>query len=287
MTNVEATHEPEVPKSLRRSRGNRWVAGVSGGLAEYFGLNAAVYRVLFVALALAGGTGILLYLAAALVMPAEDRDESALTETLRNNRDRPWLVIGMALLALLLLFVLSEPGPDGSGPFWFWPGALVFWALVGGAVVLAVRAVRRGRRGILAVIAAVVVVLGLAVAGTFAAAHDHGGVGDRVERPLAASELEDEYRLGFGELELDLREVALPRGETRVEATIGVGELTVILPPDVPVSLTAEAAWGEVNVLGRSDGDRDRVVDPGFDDAETRLVLDARVRGPGELTVRR
>ena len=280
-----AAPEAEEPKSLRRSRSNRWLAGVCGGLADYFGLNAAVYRVLFVALAFAGGTGILLYVAAALVMPAEDRDDSVLAEALRNNRDRPWLVIGMALLGLFLIFALSGPGPDGPGPF-VWPGALVFWLLVGGAIVLTVRAFRRGRRGVLGVLAIIAVVLALAVGAAFAAAHRHGGFGERVERPLAASELEREYRLGFGDLELDLREVTLPPGETRVSATIGIGELTVILPRDVPVSVTAEAKWGHASVFGL-DGDRHTVVDPGFDDAETRLVLEARVRGPGELTIHR
>jgi hypothetical protein len=245
-----------------------------------------VYRVLFVALAFAGGTGILLYIAAALVMPAEDREESVLAEALRSNRDRPWLVIAMALLALVLIFALSGPGPDGRGPFFFWPGALVFWLLVSGAIVLAVRASRRSRRGLLGVIAVLAVVLALAVAGAFAVAHRHGGFGDRVERPLVVSELEREYRLGFGELELDLRGVSLPRGETRVSASVALGELTVILPRDVPASVTAEAKWGEASVFG-VDGDADRVVDPGFDDATTRLVLDARVRGPGELTIRR
>ena len=52
------------PRRLRRSRSSRMVAGVCGGLAEYFGLHPAIYRVIFVALTIAGGTGLLLYAAA-------------------------------------------------------------------------------------------------------------------------------------------------------------------------------------------------------------------------------
>ena len=118
------------PKRLRRSRSNRWVTGVCGGLAEYFGLHAAVYRIIFAALALAGGTGILLYAAAALVIPAEGSDDSVAAQALRDHRQRPWLVIGAALVALALVALLS------SGHL-FWPVGGGVWALavVGGLIV--------------------------------------------------------------------------------------------------------------------------------------------------------
>ena len=284
---TEGPAAAEEPTKLRRSRNNRWIAGVSGGLAEYFGLDAAVYRILFVALAFAGGTGILLYIAAALVIPAPDRDESILAEALQRHRDRPWLVIGLALLALWLVFLMS-PGPFGPGPF-FWPGALVFWLVVVGALVLAARAARgRGRRLLAALaVMGLLVAVGLAVA--HHVAHQHGGFGDVVERPLLTSELEETYSLGVGELELDLRAVDLPPGETHVEADVGFGELDVIVPSDVAVSAVGNVEWGDVSIFGLGEEGRDvhrTVVDPGFEDAERRLVVDARVRG-GELTIRR
>ncbi len=124
------TDGADVPK-LRRRADNRWIAGVCSGLADYFGLHPAVYRVLFVALAFAGGTGILLYVAAALVMPVEGNDESAATAFLRSNRERPWLVIGLSLLALLLIAVLTNVG-GGDGDF----GGMFFLLLLAGAVAL-------------------------------------------------------------------------------------------------------------------------------------------------------
>jgi phage shock protein PspC (stress-responsive transcriptional regulator) len=289
MSSIEGTDvggtppESEQPKQLRRSRSDRWIAGVCGGLAEYFGLNAAVYRVLFVALAFAGGTGILLYFAAALVMPAEDRDESLLAEALQRHRDRPWLVIGMALLALFFAFVVSD------GPGFFWSGAVAFWLFVALVILVVAWASRGGGRRILAVVAALVLLLALAVGGAIAFAHEHGGLGDVVERPAAVSELEEEYELGGGELLLDFRGLDLPEGETRVEARVGFGELEVILPDDVVVSATGKVDWGDLSVLGLDDDGRDvrqTVVDPGFDDADTRLVIDARVRG-GQVSIHR
>ena len=59
-------------RQLRRSRTNRRIAGVCGGLAAYFGIDPTLIRILFVLLALPGGApGILIYLILWLVMPEE------------------------------------------------------------------------------------------------------------------------------------------------------------------------------------------------------------------------
>ena len=301
MSSVEHTPTPAdggaEPRRLQRSRSNRWIAGVAGGLSEYFGLHQAVYRVLFVALAFAGGTGILLYLAAALVMPDETAQESVLAERLRRHRDRPWLVIGLALLTLAVVFSLS----DGDGPgFGFGPVGFVLILVTGGAIFLWSRAARRdarraeatgrrSRRWRTGAAVGAVTVLAALVGGAFAAAHATGGAGERYERPILASELDDEYELAFGRLELDLRDVQLPLGETRVDARVTFGELDIILPEGVPVAVTGDVRWGEADVLGRTDDGRDtyeRVVDDGFADAPRRLLVDADVRG-GELSIRR
>ena len=60
------------------------LAGVCGGLARYFGIHPAFYRVGFVVLTLIGGAGILVYLAAALVIPDEGKEDSIAAETLRD-----------------------------------------------------------------------------------------------------------------------------------------------------------------------------------------------------------
>jgi phage shock protein PspC (stress-responsive transcriptional regulator) len=45
----------------RRSRSDRKIAGVCGGLAKYFGLDPLLVRILMVALAVCGGAGLLIY----------------------------------------------------------------------------------------------------------------------------------------------------------------------------------------------------------------------------------
>jgi phage shock protein C len=58
-------------RKLYRSRTNRQLAGVCGGLAGYFNLDATLIRVLFILLAVLGGSGLVLYLAMWLIVPNE------------------------------------------------------------------------------------------------------------------------------------------------------------------------------------------------------------------------
>lgn len=54
---------------IKRSKNNKIIAGVVGGLAEHFGWNAAVARILFVILSLVPGVpGIIVYLVLWLLM---------------------------------------------------------------------------------------------------------------------------------------------------------------------------------------------------------------------------
>src|SRR5215210_4529035 len=93
--NTQTTVEGPTIKRLERSRSDRMLAGVCGGLASYFEIHPAFYRVGFVVLTLLGGAGIIIYLAAALVIPDEGREDSIAEEVLRQRSDRPWPLIGL------------------------------------------------------------------------------------------------------------------------------------------------------------------------------------------------
>lgn len=58
-------------KQLRRSRTDSVIAGVCGGLGQYFGIDPVLVRIIFVVLALAAGPGLLAYLILWLVIPLE------------------------------------------------------------------------------------------------------------------------------------------------------------------------------------------------------------------------
>jgi len=118
------------PRRLTRSREGRWLGGVCAGLGRYFDLNPIVYRIAFVALALAGGTGILLYVAAWLVMPDEDVEDSIAAAAIKQHRERPWLLVGVGLLAFGSILALSE------ARFWPSPGNLWLAAALAGAAIV-------------------------------------------------------------------------------------------------------------------------------------------------------
>ena len=56
-------------KRLYRSTTTRMIAGVCGGLGEYFDIDPTIVRIVFIIGALAGGPGVLLYIILALVVP--------------------------------------------------------------------------------------------------------------------------------------------------------------------------------------------------------------------------
>jgi phage shock protein C len=63
----------ETTNRVHRSKQNAMFAGVAAGLAEYFAVDPALVRLLFVLLAFTGGHGLLLYLILWAILPVEDR----------------------------------------------------------------------------------------------------------------------------------------------------------------------------------------------------------------------
>ena len=56
---------------LRRSRSDRWIGGVCGGVAELTGVDSWIWRLLLTLLALFGGTGLVIYLLLWIFVPNE------------------------------------------------------------------------------------------------------------------------------------------------------------------------------------------------------------------------
>ncbi len=108
-------------RELRRSRTDRKVAGVAGGLARHLDIDPTVLRVLFVVLCLFGGAGFVLYGAAWLLVPEEGRSVGLLRAS---PATRNTLLLVAAVVAGSVLVARSWGG------FGFpWPLAVV--ALIG------------------------------------------------------------------------------------------------------------------------------------------------------------
>jgi phage shock protein PspC (stress-responsive transcriptional regulator) len=267
---METTENIRERRTLVRPKDERWLGGVCRGLGAYFDLSPTIYRIAFAALAFAGGTGLLLYAAAWVVIPEEGAADSIAAAELRKHRDHPNRLLGLALLAAIGLAVLSS--------IHLWPSPGNFWVLA--ALVVAALAWARGRI-VLGIVAALAVTL---VAGLLLAVRVpvFAGVGDRTY-----TDLHSKYTLGIGKLNVDLAGEQLPKGQTFVKATLGIGDLHVVVPADATVDVDAHVQAGNVAALGRTD-DGTHVHTTVVDRTGSGrvLVLDLHT-GLGKITVER
>lgn len=72
-------------RRLHRSRRERMVAGVCGGLSEYFDVDPVIWRLAFVVVTFMGGAGVLIYFILAVLMPEEGREAAPAGDALQEN----------------------------------------------------------------------------------------------------------------------------------------------------------------------------------------------------------
>jgi Cell wall-active antibiotics response 4TMS YvqF len=104
----------------------------------------------------------------------------------------------------------------------------------------------------------VLVVLGIlvALAGIPALVVDEnlfeGGVGHSVERPESSGQLEP-FRQAIGKLTVDLTAPDLDLDGVKLEASLGIGDLVVLVPDDTDVDLDAHVAAGNAEAFGQAE----------------------------------
>ena len=74
LTEIGKGTDMDPTRKLCRSRSDRKLAGICGGLGQFFNLDPTLIRVLFVVLAVLGGSGILIYLAMWIMVPNQPQD---------------------------------------------------------------------------------------------------------------------------------------------------------------------------------------------------------------------
>lgn len=161
------------------------------------------------------------------------------------------------------------------------PAALI---LIGGSLLLSARSAT-GHGGLITIgiVLTVILVIGSTLDFPF-----EGGVGQRSYRPIAADQVRAEYRLGIGELTLDLTDAGdVPVGATeRVRARVGIGRLLVIVPPGATTRVEARTSLGNVQVFGEESSGlgAERLVEPDGGMPVFDLTLSV---GVGQVEVRR
>jgi phage shock protein PspC (stress-responsive transcriptional regulator) len=372
---------PPQQRRLERSRSDRWLTGVCGGLGAYFGLDPILFRIAFIVLTVAGGAGLWLYLAAWLLLPEQGSHTSIAHHALGHRRSVATIAAvvliaigignltsevhifhgGRIVWALLLIgggiyifrstsgdrpYVENAPdagdppvGPEppastpppapvrpgtGDGAAWAsaWPSpatpappssgppttpeATIPWSapappppkgrsitpfvisllLVGGGLaafldaadvvhlspvpVLAVCVLVTGvalvlttwwgrGRGLIPIGILLALALGVATTVDSLDVPLRGDVGDRQWRPTDISAVRPAYRLRMGTMTLDLTGVSFTGVDRSVIATVGVGELVVLVPDGVGVDADARVGLGAIALFGREDGGGVRV----------------------------
>jgi phage shock protein PspC (stress-responsive transcriptional regulator) len=284
------SHSAPQARRLERSRSNRKIAGVSGGLAQYFDMDPIVFRIGFIILTVLGGSGLLVYVAGWLILPEVGKDQSIAGDVLRNRREKPWAVIGLGLLALagLTLVGSTDLWPSGDGVW-------IVLAVVGAIILWRQRRADRGKRRTLRVFLGVLAALIVAAVASAAVAiaaigNLSDGVGDRTYLVTSQADLSKTYKLGIGTLEVDLSHAQLPAGSTPLRLKAGFARIHLIVPKDAVVAYRAKGDLADLKVLGQERNGW-KVVTAGRDAPLTAaggpvLVVDANV-GAGEIDIDR
>ena len=409
MTDSNPTDTPPYRRPgnrLTRSTDDKVLGGLAGGLGRYFGIDPVVFRIAFVVLTLAGGSGILLYLVGWLMIPDDaggnalkrfggERNQKLAAAVLAgagvlilldnltgSNDDIP---LGLVLVGMGGLFLWSRhkddvaagpppppddpfppgppfppappappavtdadhavdlprddadptsdagaeppsgaapPAPPASDPAAFAPAprpaprppkprsALVpvtfsLLAVLAGAATLFGVSLTTGLalallltggalivgawRGRARWLIPVGLVLSVALAGaSLIDVPIRGGAGEIGYRPLAVEEIRTPYRLGAGELVVDLSAIDFGGRTVTVVASVAAGHLDIIVPRDVALELDAHIGAGNLMLLGREyDGlDIGRELTDAGREGAGRLILRAEA-GVGLVEVRR
>jgi|YelNatPaOPRAMG01_1025707.scaffolds.fasta_scaffold04340_14 phage shock protein C len=88
-------------KKLYRSRKQRILAGVCGGIAEYFNVDPVIIRLIMILLVFANGLGILFYIIAAIIIPENPEERGGTEGTVVTPQEtRNPIVLGLILIIL-------------------------------------------------------------------------------------------------------------------------------------------------------------------------------------------
>ncbi len=121
------TSQQAPQKKLYKSRRDKMIDGVCGGIAEYFEVDPTLIRILWVIITIAGGSGIFLYIAAMIIMPANP-NHGVIPEPVSNSRSgfdhkRFWGILFILLGAFLLT---TNLGIIGNFSWWWFSWKLLF-----------------------------------------------------------------------------------------------------------------------------------------------------------------
>ena len=146
-----AKSNTDSPSLLYRSETNRVVAGVAGGLGEYFHIDPTIIRVIFILITIFGGWGLLIYIVLWILIPAKSQIGNSSSDHINQNiqelrlraqefaseirntpvESRPRFWLGIILIIFGLVFLMSSLNLISVIDFSkIWPLLLIFFGIL-------------------------------------------------------------------------------------------------------------------------------------------------------------
>lgn len=132
-------------KRLYKSRHDRVIAGVCGGVGEYFNIDPVLVRIIWVVLAILGGSGILAYLVGMIIIPEppenasthEPESRESVAKSRRTTSQTVWGVV-LIIIGFIVLMDQYHVFRFFSPDFWRISWGIIFpvFLIIIGAIVL-------------------------------------------------------------------------------------------------------------------------------------------------------
>ncbi|HET7530996.1 MAG TPA: PspC domain-containing protein [Mycobacteriales bacterium] len=283
MTETAATPPLDPPSSAPlfvRPHEGRMLAGVCAGVAQRWGLDLTLVRVVTVVLTLFTGVALAAYVAVWLLTPSTEgpapltADSSTARWASRTGERmaRWWPTLLLVVLLAIALSALAHA---------LWFGAPV--GLLAAILLVAIIVGTRRGRWLLVTVAALLA-LALGTVGVFGA-----HLGTRTYHVTSVNDLRSDYDYAAGKVNLDLSALTGVTGRHRTDIRLGRGDVNVTVPQGVPVVVHGQSGLGTVEIDGHAvkgvDAEQTQSLGDGLATAEDRLVVDVIV-GVGKVTVR-
>jgi phage shock protein PspC (stress-responsive transcriptional regulator) len=123
----------KIEKKLYRSTDDYMIAGVCGGIAEYFEIDSVLIRIIFIVLSLAGGSGLIIYILMLLLLPAKGETikikSNEIKKEIKMKRDGGKSFLGIIFLVVGSILLWNQFFPYTIRFEIFWPATMIILGL--------------------------------------------------------------------------------------------------------------------------------------------------------------
>lgn len=118
---------------IYRSSNDYVIAGVCGGLADYFKIDPTIVRLIFVVLALGGGSGVLIYLILWAILPkktsSQDKEVKQIKSEIEKGPNQRGSILGLIVVIIGVVALWNQILPESVRWDLFWPIILIIAGL--------------------------------------------------------------------------------------------------------------------------------------------------------------